>query len=267
MTPRVWIEHLPLLPGAILVVGGVVLISVVFARVTQRFSKNREVFREHNDLAGFIFAVVGVIYAVLLAFIAIGVWERFTAAETRTYDEAGQLLIVYRDSEAFPGGDHLRPQLRHYVESIINLEWPELRQAREASAFSTGQLTAVARTIRHLDPKTPAQQQIYGNMLSAFGAALADRDQRLSEDVTGLNKVMWWIVFLGAVITIGFTYLFGFKNDRMQAAMIGTLATLIGLVIFLTMSLDFPFRGSVAVQPEAFHHLLLDFDHVDTYER
>ncbi|MBV8771601.1 MAG: hypothetical protein JO166_04605, partial [Deltaproteobacteria bacterium] len=34
--------------------------------------------KAHNDLAGFIFAVVGVIYAVLLAFIAIATWESFT---------------------------------------------------------------------------------------------------------------------------------------------------------------------------------------------
>jgi hypothetical protein len=104
-------------------------------------------------------------------------------------------------------------------------------------------------------------------MLSAFSTALQDRDARISEDVTGLNGVMWWVVFLGAVITIGFTYLFGFKNDRIQAAMIGTLATLIGLVIFLTLSMDYPFQGSIQVQPEAFRHLLLDFKDVDNYER
>jgi len=35
----------------------------------------------HNDRAGFILAVIGVVYAVLLAFVAIGTWERFNQAE------------------------------------------------------------------------------------------------------------------------------------------------------------------------------------------
>ena len=37
---------------------------------------------EHNDVAGFIIAVVGVIYAVLLAFVVIVSWENFSQAES-----------------------------------------------------------------------------------------------------------------------------------------------------------------------------------------
>ncbi len=36
----------------------------------------------HNEIAGFKFATVGVLYAVLLAFAIIVVWEKFSAAET-----------------------------------------------------------------------------------------------------------------------------------------------------------------------------------------
>ncbi|HEY7997005.1 MAG TPA: hypothetical protein VIE14_09040, partial [Steroidobacteraceae bacterium] len=35
----------------------------------------------NNEIAGFKFATVGVIYAVLLAFAVIVVWERFSSAE------------------------------------------------------------------------------------------------------------------------------------------------------------------------------------------
>ena len=263
---REWVEQFPLLPSAIIVVGGIVLVSIMLGQLTQRLVKNREVLREHNELAGFIFAVIGVIYAVLLAFIAIGVWERFATAEARTYDESGQILVVYRDSEAFAGSNELRRDLRHYVETIITQEWPALRNAREAVGIASGQVTRIARTIGELDPKSDRQRAIYSNMLSAFSNMLSDRDERLSEDITGLNGVVWWVVFFGAVTTIGFTYLFGFKSARMQAAMIGALAALIGMVIFLMLSMDYPFQGNIQVKPEAFHHLLLDFDNIDKFE-
>jgi len=42
----------------------------------------------------------------------------------------------------------------------------------------------------------------------------------------------------------------------MQQLMIGGLALVIGLVLFLVVALDYPFRGSIAVQPEAFRSLL-----------
>jgi len=46
-----------------------------------------QVLAVHNNIAGFIYPVIGVVDAVLLAFLAIGVWERFQAAEQRVHEE------------------------------------------------------------------------------------------------------------------------------------------------------------------------------------
>jgi hypothetical protein len=42
----------------------------------------------NNEVAGFKFATVGVLYAVLLAFAVIVVWEKFSAAEDHVALEA-----------------------------------------------------------------------------------------------------------------------------------------------------------------------------------
>ena len=42
----------------------------------------------------------------------------------------------------------------------------------------------------------------------------------------------------------------------MQQLMIGGLSLMIGLVLFLVISLDYPYRGSISVEPEAFRSLL-----------
>jgi hypothetical protein len=67
------------------------------------------------------------------------------------------------------------------------------------------------------------------------------------------------VLVLGAVVTVAFTYLFGFERAIMQQLMIGGLSLLIGLVLFLVMALDYPYRGTIAVQPEAFRMLLETF--------
>lgn len=36
-----------------------------------------QVRQQHNDVAGFIYAVLGVVYAVLLGFVTLVVWEDF----------------------------------------------------------------------------------------------------------------------------------------------------------------------------------------------
>ena len=42
----------------------------------------------NNEVAGFKFSVIGVLYAVLLAFVVIAVWENYNATETAIRNEA-----------------------------------------------------------------------------------------------------------------------------------------------------------------------------------
>src|SRR5271156_3234715 len=118
-----WFEHLPPELGALVVIGGFIALTFGFGRGIARYSR-QELLREHNELAGFIFAVVGVIYAVILGLIAAGVWERYVNAEVRTFDEASRLTNVYRDAGAFPNATSIRKDLRTYVKDVITLSWP-----------------------------------------------------------------------------------------------------------------------------------------------
>jgi hypothetical protein len=191
----------------------------------------------------------------------VGVWERFQIAEERTYDEASSLISVYRDADGFSDGARLRRDLRSYVEYTVRVGWPALVNGEPRPEAHLAEV--LSRDV-HTTPVHDARQaQLYGHMIERTSESLRDRDARVAEDSTGLNGVMWCVVFAGGFITIAFTSLFGFRQTVMQTAMIGTLALLIGLVIFLTMSLDFPFRGAIRVGPEAFERALYVFDRVD----
>jgi hypothetical protein len=255
-----WFENLAAVPGAILVIGGFIVLSLAFARVVGRLFR-AEMLRDHNDLTGFVFAVVGVVYAVVLGFVAVGVWERFEAAEDRTYDEASSLAAIYRDAGSFSNGARLRADVRSYADHAIHVGWPAL--ARGETPPETPIAEKLARDVHGTPVSGERQAAIFSHMLERSSEAALDRDARLTEDSTGLNGVMWCVVLAGGFITIAFTYLFGFRQTTMQTTMIGTLALLIGLVIFLTMSLDYPFRGAIRVGPDAFERALTVFDQID----
>lgn len=53
----------------------------------------------NNEIAGFKYAVLGVLYAVLLAFAIIVVWQKFSDAETSVVQEAGAATTIYRLSQ------------------------------------------------------------------------------------------------------------------------------------------------------------------------
>ncbi len=82
------------LSGLILV--GLPTLLAVGAQVLLRRNLGLERLRSNNEVAGFKFAAVGVLYAVLLAFAVIVVWEKFSDAESRVSEEAGAAATIYR---------------------------------------------------------------------------------------------------------------------------------------------------------------------------
>lgn len=249
-----WLQSLPTAVAGVVVVGGFVAVSMLIAYVVSKVTSS-EVRMAHNDRAGFILAVIGVVYAVLLAFVAIGVWERFQIAETRTYDEASAIATVYRDAESFPHPNRLRRTLRAYLRSVIDVEWPQMARG-DRSNLNNALLEGADRQVRSLPVASLGLANIQAQMLAAMDIALADRETRLSMDASGINGVMWLVLIVGAFVTVAFTYLFGFDQTFMQELMIGGLSFVIGLVLFLVIALDYPFRGGIAVSPEAYRALL-----------
>ena len=67
----------PLWLSAALLIGATTLLAMA-APVLVRRRVNTERLRINNEVAGFTFATVGVLYAVLLAFAVIVVWEKFS---------------------------------------------------------------------------------------------------------------------------------------------------------------------------------------------
>jgi hypothetical protein len=89
-----------IVPG-LLVVALSVLLAVVGLAVVQRVVPS-QLRQQHNDVAGFIYAVMGVIYAVLMALVVIAVWEDFAEARDTAEREASELADVFRLAHQVP---------------------------------------------------------------------------------------------------------------------------------------------------------------------
>ena len=115
---------------AALVIGmlivGLPTVLAMFGPILVRRYVTLEKLEKNNEVAGFKFAVVGVLYAVLLAFAIIVVWERFSDAENNVATEAGAAANIYRLSQGINGqpGIVLRGALTNYLRVVISDGWP-----------------------------------------------------------------------------------------------------------------------------------------------
>src|SRR3954470_24635243 len=106
------------------VVGLSVLVALLgYAGVERRWARGTR--QQHNDVAGFIYAVLGVIYAVLLAYVVIVVWQDFSAAHLTTQQEANLVADLYGLADQLPApyDARVRELARAYARSVIDDEW------------------------------------------------------------------------------------------------------------------------------------------------
>jgi hypothetical protein len=236
-----------------------VLISVGGLLLVQRLVPI-EVRQRQNDVAGFIYAVLGVAYAVLLALMVIAVWERWEGAKATVDDEASELAEIYWIAHQLPQpeGRHIQELAHSYAEVVVDDEWPLMAQG-EFSPKAWATIDEIRDSIQSLDSSTDDQLLLDQQALErVHGLADARRDRLLAAD-EGLPAIMWFVMVGGGFIVVGFTYLFGMENNLTHILMVAALALIISSVLFTVASLNYPFRGDVHIGPDAFEQILWRF--------
>ena len=116
----------------VLVVFGVSLAAVAGLALVQRFVSS-ELRQQHNDVAGFIYAMLGVVYAVLMALMVIAVWEQYQRARETVESEANAVAEIAWLAHRLPESERhqLQEHARSYAEEVVNEEWPLMEQGME----------------------------------------------------------------------------------------------------------------------------------------
>lgn len=235
-------------------IAGVTLTFVVIAcagHVAVKRTFDKADFIVHNEVAGFIIAVVGVLYAVLLGFLTIVVWEQFSQAEDRANQEVDAATDVWRFAPYLEAGDSTRltADVGRYVDAVLFDEWPKMKRGQSSDAAQT-QMVRLFDDAAGMRVDNDRTSNVQYQLLERVRLMADLRRSRINYTHSGVPNVIWVALLLGAVIVIGFEYLFGLPNFRVQLLMTGMTAAMIGLSFSVVVLLDFPFRGDVSISSE-----------------
>ena len=248
----------------VLTVCAVMLVAVAGLVAVQR-AVPAALRQEHNDVAGFIYAVVSVIYAVLLALMVIAVWEEHETAKATVREEANELADVFWLARRLPGpeGPRIQETARSYATVVAEEEWPLMAQGAGSSPEAWALMDEMRLSVQELEVRTPADGVLFEHALERVDALADARRARMVEAEEGIPAVLWAVLVFGGTVTVGFTYLFGLENTWSHRLMVAAVAGLIGLVLFTVGSLEYPFSGGTRVGPEAFELVLNRFEASD----
>jgi hypothetical protein len=238
-----WVTFLVVVGGPMLIAAGITLL------VRRRFQKPSG--ESHNEVAGFIFATVGVLEAMLLAFIVFAIWEAYGTAERASAQEASLVLATARYAATLPEPvrHEMHDELRTYAEIVLNDEWKTM--SGSASGTGDAEINALWRSYDKLHP--PENYETAATLLSDLSTA---RTQRILSSQAALPGVFWVVLVGGSLITLIFAFVLYMENAQIHALMVALLAGIMALCLWLILEVNHPFAGAVQVPRDTFEHAL-----------
>ena len=246
-----WLYDIPLWLLCIVIVLPIVAFALGGVKVAR--ARNWLIDVESNATAGFAHAFIGVLYAVALGLMVVGVQGGYADVEGVVVQEANLVSDLYRDLEAMP--DPARSQLQgltgRYLDAVITKEWPAVSRG-EKSEETWMVMDSLLRAVLTYEPTTPHAERVYPEVLGVINRLLDQRRERLFLGTSGVGTVTWLVVLFGAFLTIGVAWFFYTPAARAHYMLVGTMSAMFGLMIFLIVAMDHPLWGTMSVQPDAF---------------
>lgn len=255
-----WLSNLPLLQSALIFVATPTIVVMLLTLLVRRLAGLSRL-EANNEVAGFKYAVLGVIYAVLLGFAVIVVWENFRDGQSSVMHEASALSTIYRlaDGVGPAVAGQIQQAASHYAEVVVREEAPMMAQGLRISGHATLSLSALYTAVLSAKPATPGQSDAYQSLLVALTTLADARRDRLELGGSTVPQVIWIVLFGGAILNIIFLLFFGTRHIWVQMLMSGMLTAVIFMALFAIIMIDHPFAGSVRVTMEPIQYVL---DHV-----
>jgi hypothetical protein len=255
------ILDLPIWAVCIIVVGGAAVLGVVLVYGLDVFVK-RHRGEEYNSVVSDGFQAVGMLYAIVAGLLVYGVYTTYQDAYRQSADEASTLVLMYRTAEAFPQPERGEAQqaVVAYINSVMNDEWPALA-AGAGSAETSKAMNRLFDTYGPMQPSTRWGDQ-YSDSVSDLGDVVKLRNQRIGHAKDSLPAIYWFLLFAGGFVTILYLSLAYVEKKAMHALAVSLMAVMLGLVIFLLLEVNHPFRGEVAVSKDNFENALVSISQV-----
>ena len=232
-------------------VGGMVVLTVLAAALARRLFPNLA-DSEFESVADSLRVVYELIFALILAFVIAAVLDEMGSADATVAAEATTIAELVRANEALPDRDKQRldSAVGQYVHAVAGNEWKTMRDG-EASPQAAAALEGLYAEYREVHPVGTTQTEHYRQALSDLHGLEAKRRERLDLASADLPTMLRALVVVGLFVLLVLEY-----RPQLSAAaglvFMGTLAMVVTSAFLLTVILNYPFAGDVAVSNQAF---------------
>ena len=237
--------------GLIIIAGTVVITLVALALVIRLLPAWRS--ERSNQVVAGIAAMVMTMFAVLLAFEIVNLYNSYDSATNNVAAEATSLTELVQDANGFPSAAQRRIKraVADYVVEVRAREFGYLRVGR-SDPHAQQLIGNMFAAVQSYSPTTAAQQAFYDSATGQLHTIIDQRESRLDAAETAIPGPLLWLLVLLAVLTLAMSLLIEVHYRPLDVAIVVTLAIVISAGFLTVDILQYPFSGSIAVTSEPF---------------
>ena len=237
-----WFLNLPILWMALAIFAAAYLVAACVYLVTVRLAVGDRA-RAFKAFSPGMLPPLGIIFGLLVGFVAVGVWNDFDKAKLAVATEASALRAVILRDEHFPEEQRmqLRTLINRHIDEAVNREWPAMAHQR---------LTLATLPTAFLTPQNEAQRIAQHEIVAALHRAADARRQRIVISQSTVGPVKWTAILLQGLCTLIAIAMVHSDNRLTCAIAVAIFATGIALSSLLIAAYGAPFSGDISVGPE-----------------
>ena len=247
-----WLLNLPVLWIAVVVFAATYLLAaIVYLVVTSLAVDDRA--RAFKAVSPGMLPPLGIIFALLVGFIAVEVWNNFDKSKLAVASEASALRAVVLLAGTFPDEQKVRiyALIDRHIDEAMNKEWPAMAQQQATlSTLRANALIEALHEVLTLKPADDRQRIAQPEMVKALESAPDARRQRIIVSQSAVGKVKWAGILLQGLCTLIAIAMVHSDNRLTSAIALTLFATGIALSLLLIAAYSRPFTGEISVKPD-----------------
>jgi len=250
---RSLVDSVPVWGLVLVFVGGAILFGVLGFGLVRRIGFRSPSTGMDTMVSAFSTRAT-TLFGILLVFVIVSEYGSFQGAGRRVRTEATGLAEIVRNTQAFPSAAQarIRDAVAAYADEVVHREWPLMADGKESDTASA-RLDGIQRAIAAFNPTSESDKSFLGGAVSNFDLVVTARRDRIDSSKEHIPAPLLALLFAGAAVFIATMFVFSAARDSLLLSLIVLLAALVGAGLFATVVLDYPFSGSLAVSPDAFH--------------
>ncbi len=208
-----------------------------------------ELRREHHEVGSTVFLQLGVIFAVLLAFVFSEAWTEYNEASAAIELEVSALhgAAIIAATLPAPAAKQILTREKAYLDSVTQSEWPIMAASRGEDIATDRKLQDLIQVVANLKLTDPSENAKKPEILSLLEQAHEQRAVRIYQAGSGIPGALWIVLISFELILVAFVVLSGLRYWTSAALVSGIFAASVSSILVVARLLDYPFEGALAL--------------------